>query len=142
MQKEAHLFPVKDAWWYIPRPILSFDEKGSQGASHYVAPNPDFGAIITYHLAEDYTSLKEDRKKVEKTKKRKTSTFPVGKNYKKKSCSKSPHYFVLLKIQTETWFVELNVLRKKVYTALHGIYAIHLQMLFSQSKRQRANLRG
>jgi len=76
MNTEAHLFPVKDAWWYMPRPVLGFGGKGSQGASHYVAPNPDFGAIITYHLAQDYQSLEEERKKAEKASEKGTVEFP------------------------------------------------------------------
>jgi hypothetical protein len=40
--------------------------KGSQGASHYIAPNPDFGASITYYLPKNITSLKQKRKQREK----------------------------------------------------------------------------
>ncbi|MTI21110.1 glycosyl hydrolase, partial [Fulvivirga sp. RKSG066] len=47
LNKDGALFSTRKAWWYIPRSHLSFDEeKGSQGASHYVAPNPDFGAVF------------------------------------------------------------------------------------------------
>lgn len=60
-EKEAHLFPVKDA--------LMFIEDGGrygQGNNFFYAPNPDFGAIITYYLKDVPETLKEKRKALEK----------------------------------------------------------------------------
>jgi hypothetical protein len=59
LAEEATLFPIRKAWWYHPRFILSEEEKGYIGADHYVAPNPDFGAVFTYHL-RDGLNTKED----------------------------------------------------------------------------------
>nr|WKN38726.1 glycosyl hydrolase [Tunicatimonas sp. TK19036] len=65
---EATLFPTQDADWYIPRSHLSFDdEKGSQGASHFVAPNPPFGAVFTYYLKDELTTKEKQRIDREKT---------------------------------------------------------------------------
>lgn len=64
--EESKLFPVKDTWWYIPRPHLSFYGRGSQGASHYIAKNPSFGAVFTYYLHEGYKSQKQVRLDEEK----------------------------------------------------------------------------
>lgn len=76
-QENAKLFPVKDALWYIPRPVLSFEEgKGSQGDSHYIAPNPDFGAVFTYYLKEVPKSTETKRKEAEKKLKNTDVTFP------------------------------------------------------------------
>jgi hypothetical protein len=61
LAQEALLFPVKKAYWYVERSVVS-----SQGASHYTAPNPDFGAIFTYYLKDDLTTIKQDRIKNEK----------------------------------------------------------------------------
>ncbi|MDX1685361.1 MAG: glycosyl hydrolase, partial [Saprospiraceae bacterium] len=59
----ARLYPVRDAWWYFPRPHLSFgSKKGSQGTDHFVADNPPFGALFTYYLPEDLKTKKEQRK--------------------------------------------------------------------------------
>ena len=67
LEEAATLFPTRDAWWYIPRPQLSFDEiKGSQGDAHYVAPNPPFGAVFTYYLKEDILSAEAERQAAEK----------------------------------------------------------------------------
>lgn len=66
LKQDATLFPVKDAWWHIQRPVLSFGEgKGSQGAGYYVAPNPPFGAVFTYYLPEDLKTRKVKRKEME-----------------------------------------------------------------------------
>ena len=67
LRAEATLFEPKDAWWYVPRPQLSFDNmKGSQGAAHYVAPNPPFGAVFSYYLKEELKTAKNARRKDEK----------------------------------------------------------------------------
>jgi len=67
MKEEAQLFPTRKAWWYMQRPDLSFGKgKGSQGAAHYIADNPPFGAVFTYHLAEGYKTAKAQRKEREK----------------------------------------------------------------------------
>ena len=61
LSNKPTLFPVKDAWLYVPRSIL-----GGPGASYYAAENPLFGAIFTYYLPEDIPSLKSERQKKEK----------------------------------------------------------------------------
>ena len=118
MNKEAHLFPIKDAWWYIPRPILSFDEKGSQGASHYVAPNPDFGAIITYHLAEDYQSMEEERKAAEKEMKDQDIPFPGWETLEAARLEHKPAVFLVIKDKDN------KVVRRMQVPAKKGIHRV------------------
>jgi len=77
LEKEGHLFPTRKAWWYIPRPDLSFGEgKGAQGAGHYIADNPPFGAVFTYYLAEGYKTAKEMRREAEKDLNKEGSDVP------------------------------------------------------------------
>jgi hypothetical protein len=67
LQQEATLFSSRKAWWYVPRSHLGFyGSKGDQGASHFVAPNPPFGAVFTYHLKADLLSKKAARQAAEK----------------------------------------------------------------------------
>ncbi len=61
LAEEATLFPIRKAWWYHPRFLLSEEEKGYIGANHYVAPNPDFGAVFTYYLREGLKSKEKIR---------------------------------------------------------------------------------
>lgn len=58
---EAHLFGVRDAWWYMPR-----NNDPGVGADKYAAKNPDFGAVFTYHIRDGYESAKKKRQKREK----------------------------------------------------------------------------
>jgi len=79
LENEAMLFKTRKAWWYVPRSHIGFgDAKGSQGASHYVAPNPPFGAVFTYYLKDGLMSLKEKRQDHEKElkKQNKPISFP------------------------------------------------------------------
>ena len=64
--KEALLFPVKDALMYIERLPLGLRDKGHMGSSYYSAPNPKPGAVFTYYLKDDVKKLKEIRKEKEK----------------------------------------------------------------------------
>ena len=73
LQQEASLFPVRDAWWYIP--VIG---TSSVGASWFTAPNPPYGAVFTYYLAEGFETKKETRRKREKEqiKKEEPVAFP------------------------------------------------------------------
>jgi hypothetical protein len=66
LDQEAVLFPVRDAWWYIPRRTLGSDEKASQGDAFFTAPNPPFGAVVTYYLRDELKSPKAQRREREK----------------------------------------------------------------------------
>ena len=50
--KPAAILPIKKAQLYIPAAPLAGGDKAFQGASFYTAPNPPFGATITYSLKE------------------------------------------------------------------------------------------
>lgn len=65
-ESQASLFSLRKAWWYIPRAHLGFEGgRGDQGASHFVADNPPFGAVFTYYLKHSYESLQESRSTME-----------------------------------------------------------------------------
>ena len=71
LKKEAEIFPVKDALMFIESNPFGFRGVAFQGASFYSAPNPEFGAVFTYYLKDDYKSLKEKRREEEKEKQKK-----------------------------------------------------------------------
>lgn len=59
------LFGIRQALLYTPsRPLGR--EKGSQGDSFFVAPNPPFGAVFTYYLRDSLETLKASRRQQEK----------------------------------------------------------------------------
>ncbi len=61
LDQRAELFPVRDAWWYVPRRTLGYGRKASQGDSFYVADNPPFGATFTYYLKDPLQTRKQAR---------------------------------------------------------------------------------
>lgn len=63
LEKEAYIFPVKDAKMFVQDDSRS---KTSNGSSFYRADNPPFGAIFTFYLKEGYQTKKDIRKKSEK----------------------------------------------------------------------------
>ncbi|MDJ0908196.1 MAG: hypothetical protein QNI99_03315 [Woeseiaceae bacterium] len=68
LENDSVLFPVREADWYVPRRPLGCGDplcQGSQGDAFYVAPNPDFGAVFTYYLADGLQTAKEARREVE-----------------------------------------------------------------------------
>jgi len=72
LDKDAHLFPIKDALLYIPSAPLGLRGTGSQGADLWHAENPTFGAVFTLYLKDTEASLKQKRvKKQEEAEKEK-----------------------------------------------------------------------
>ena len=71
LKEEGTLFTPRTAKWYIPRSNL-----GNTGADFYIAENPEFGAVFTYHLAKKYSTQKQDRKKQEKEANKKGANIP------------------------------------------------------------------
>ncbi|UOB17390.1 WD40/YVTN/BNR-like repeat-containing protein [Abyssalbus ytuae] len=91
LQEKVILFPTRDAWWYIPRAHLDFDDlKGSQGAGHFSAPNPPFGAVFTYYLKDSLKTNKELRKASEKKLRQKDITFPGWDTVEDERIEESP----------------------------------------------------
>ena len=79
VDQKAELFPVKPALTYIESSPLGLRGVGSQGASMYAAPNPEFGATFTYYLKDVPMSPKDERQKAEKAAKEKGEdiTYPT-----------------------------------------------------------------
>ena len=61
LDKDGYLFPVKDAKMYVQS--SGFD---NQGSMYFKAPNPEFGATITYYIKEIPKTAKEIRQEKEK----------------------------------------------------------------------------
>jgi photosystem II stability/assembly factor-like uncharacterized protein len=61
LAEEATLFPIRPAWWYLPRR----SGRSAQGGAFFAAPNPPFGAVFTYHLRDELTTAIERRQKAE-----------------------------------------------------------------------------
>lgn len=97
LNNEATLFTTRKAWWYIPRGHLGFEgKKGDQGADHYVADNPPFGAVFTYYLKEDLKTQQQIRAAQEK-KIQGNITFPGWEALEEERMEKAPMVWVEVK---------------------------------------------
>ena len=60
IDKEFQFFATRKALQYVPERILG-GPRGSQGNSYFIAENPDFGAVLTYYLKEEFKTKKQMR---------------------------------------------------------------------------------
>jgi hypothetical protein len=63
---EGGLFPIRDAWWYVPHQVAQAPGRPELGSDDFTAPNPPVGALLTYHLREALTTAQEARREREK----------------------------------------------------------------------------
>ena len=56
------VFPVRDAWWYVPQQLSQAAGRPTYGSDDFTAPNPLHGALVTYWLASAPTTDREERR--------------------------------------------------------------------------------
>jgi len=59
------VFPVRDAWWYVPNEPMQARGKPTLGSDDYTAPNPPLGAVFTYYVADVPQTAREARRSSE-----------------------------------------------------------------------------
>lgn len=60
------MFPVRQAWMFVPSLPYGLRGKGFLGESFYAAPNPPFGAVFTYYLKDALQTKRQARQAQEK----------------------------------------------------------------------------
>lgn len=93
LQKQALIYPVKDALMYLPSMQLGVRGKGFQGESFYTAENPPVGAVFTYYLKDDIKTIKEKRKEkeAELIKNKQALFYPSPDSLKLEDLQPEPH---------------------------------------------------
>ncbi len=123
LEKEAVLFPVRKTLWYIPK----YKGGANLGASWYTAPNPPFGAEITYFMKEPLKSLKAERTEEEQKLKKegKDLVFPGWNAIDKERQQEEPGIWLIIKDSGG------NVVRKLKGTNAAGLQRVNwdLRML-------------
>jgi photosystem II stability/assembly factor-like uncharacterized protein len=61
----AHLFPARPALLYAQSAPLGLPGASFQGAGHYMADNPPFGATLTYYLKDELKSRRAKRREAD-----------------------------------------------------------------------------
>jgi photosystem II stability/assembly factor-like uncharacterized protein len=99
INKEAYLFAVKNALLYVPSRPIGLREKGFLGESHFIAPNPAFGAVFTYYLKESLKTLKEQRqeKEQELEKQKKDIPYPTFEEMRAEDNEPKPYLVFVVK---------------------------------------------
>jgi hypothetical protein len=74
------LFPIRTSISYVQSTPLGGRDKGFQGEAFYTAPNPPFGATITYYLNESLRTKKQERQQREReaTRSGKAAPYPTA----------------------------------------------------------------
>jgi hypothetical protein len=66
LDQAASVFPVRQAWMFIPTLPYGWKGKGFLGEGFYAAPNPPFGAAFTYYLKDELKTRRKARQEQEK----------------------------------------------------------------------------
>ena len=115
LEKEGKLFKPRPAKWFVPRSNV-----GNTGADYYFAKNPEFGAVFTYHLANEFSTQKSSRQKRENelNKAQKSIPFPGWKALDRESLEREAQ--VLLTIEDQAGNI-INKVKQKAEKGSHRI---------------------
>ncbi len=91
------LFPVRDAWWYVPYVPMQAKGMPTLGSTSFVGDNPPFGAVFTYYLQEWPQTAKEERRDAEKSLREQNASvpFPGWDALREESDEKGPQALLL-----------------------------------------------
>ncbi|MBM3907899.1 MAG: glycosyl hydrolase [Gemmatimonadetes bacterium] len=76
LSSDGGMFPVRDAWWYVPYQVAQALNRPELGSDDFTAKNPPFGALLTYYLKEAPTTTKEARQAQEKALRERNADAP------------------------------------------------------------------
>lgn len=97
IEKEAHIFPIKNALMFVNDRSKG---KNTLGETFFRAPNPEFGATFTYYIKDGFESLKSKRDKKYKSEENNTYTsYPTFEELREEDNEKKP--FLLFVIRDE-----------------------------------------
>ncbi|MCK9425120.1 MAG: glycosyl hydrolase [Ignavibacteriaceae bacterium] len=125
LEKEAEIFPVRDAPLYIQS-----QGRYGQGATYFKAPNPEFGATITYYVNEIPKTLKAERKENEKPlfKDGKPIPQPSYEESKAEESEKAPYFIFTFTDESG------NVIRKLTKAAEAGVNRITWDLRYESTE--------
>ncbi len=101
LEAETSLFSLRDADLFVPRGT-GRGNTGSLGGQHFVGQNPQFGAMFTYFVSEDYTSPSKLRKKEERAcnKEERDIDFPGWDNLEAEKMEDKVAYWLVIRDET------------------------------------------
>ena len=129
LDKDAAIFPVRNAWAYHPTSPLGFPGKGFLGDAYFAAPNPPFGAVVTYYLKADLKTKKKMRQEAEKkaAKDGTASAYPTAEELRAEAAEEDP---VLLFTIADA---DGNAVRRLTAPGTAGVHRIAWDLRFPPS---------
>lgn len=93
------LFPVRDAWWYVPNAPMQAPGKPTLGSDDFTGENPPFGAVFSYYLAEVPETLREERRGAEKELREQGADipFPGWERLREEGLESEPKVFLVVR---------------------------------------------
>jgi photosystem II stability/assembly factor-like uncharacterized protein len=97
-QKDAILFPMRDAVLFVPTAQFGGAGKAFLGASFYTADNPPYGATFTYYLKDALKTRKQLRKDAEKKAEKdgKPIPYPTPEELRQEAEEEAPTVFLVI----------------------------------------------
>jgi photosystem II stability/assembly factor-like uncharacterized protein len=119
-EKKAAIFPIKTALQYVESNPLGLRGTGSQGASHYAAQNPAYGATFTYYMKEAPKSLKTQRQEKEKEAKKEGGSidYPTYEEFVAEDNYESGYLLFVIRDEAGN---EINRLKSGISTGVNRI---------------------
>ena len=113
LEKDAAIFPIKDALRYIETNRLGGSSgRGSLGAAYYTAKNPPYGAVFTYYLKEKLQTRRERRKEAEK-KAGDKAAYPTIEELRAEDEEKPPSVVLIVRDESGTVIQRVKGSREK-----------------------------
>lgn len=96
------IFPVRDAWWYVPNEPFQAKGMPSQGTASFATANPPFGASFTYYINDIPKTTKKERQEAESTLKaeKESIPFPGYEQLEKENKETEPQILFLVRDQS------------------------------------------
>lgn len=90
LEEEVYLFDIKDALMFNPSGKKC---RMNEGSTFFRAPNPDFGAIFTYHIKENIKSKKQLRKDAwnQAVESEETPKYPSWEEFRAEDLQETPY---------------------------------------------------
>lgn len=127
LENKAHLFGVRDAWWYVPSVPMQSRGEPTLGGTAFKAPNPPFGATFTYYLSETAKNEQGTRQATEKElrKQDKDIPFPGWERLRQEANESKPQILLIVSD------AEGNPIRRLSGTAEEGLHRVTWDLRFS-----------
>lgn len=93
------MMPIADSQQYPMVAPLALGGRAFQGANYYLAPNPEYGATFTYHLAESLKTAKQERQATDRQKSGagKDTPYPTWEQLKAEDREEGPKVFLTIR---------------------------------------------